>query len=341
MKIQRRIIMIGLVGLVGMFAAPAQAQGIPIGARLQGARVAWNPVYNLVGIAAGSTIAIADAATLETVVSLSALHSPVTWLDWDPTGTRLAAASGFEVYIWQVSPQGDQAHLTQTLHAVNDDPARDYEISQIQWHPTADKLLGVNLPNALVWDAASGEVLEVLTYSRIPITTALWNADGSSVAAGGINTTVVITNNASETSTVIRTQETSDPIMISALAWSPDGKYLATSGIFDCVRIWDITGERPAEVAHFVYQTSDVFALAWSPTGNLLAIGGEDGIWFWDTDQSMLQDSFSTESMVISIDWNPDGSQIIYGEAADATGIFTLIDPPGTPAATRQYFIAR
>lgn len=62
---------------------------------------------------------------------------------------------------------------------------------------------------------------------------------------------------------------------IAALAWSPDGKYIAVGGASPEVTVYD--AESGARVSACKGHSAGIYALAWSPDSKTLATGGFDG----------------------------------------------------------------
>jgi serine/threonine-protein kinase len=72
---------------------------------------------------------------------------------------------------------------------------------------------------------------------------------------------------------------------VTALAFSPDRRVLASGAVQGSVRLWDLSGTKPCEKAILPSDPGEVHALAFDPGNRMLATGcgGLEGlVWLWD-----------------------------------------------------------
>lgn len=67
---------------------------------------------------------------------------------------------------------------------------------------------------------------------------------------------------------------------VTCLAFSPDGKLLASGSADKTVRIWDVATERTRNVLHGA--TDMILGLAFSPDGHLIMRSADNTVSFWD-----------------------------------------------------------
>jgi eukaryotic-like serine/threonine-protein kinase len=97
---------------------------------------------------------------------------------------------------------------------------------------------------------------------------------------------------------------------VYALAWSLDGKYLASGGQDQSVHQWNTATGQQGFAYHSRFSTGEVLALAWSPDGTYLAEDLNVGIGqVWDTTAHTLVAAFSNfsgEDEITALAWmNP------------------------------------
>ena len=141
----------------------------------------------------------------------------------------------------------------------------------------------------VIWDTASWDALQTLRGHQSPVSALAFSPDGKIVASGSEVRPASQGAGASDAQVClwdINTGELrysldghADTVM--ALAFSRDGRRLASVSRDDVVAVWDVTiGEL---VQSIQAPGSRDFHVALSPDGRLLALGGADGIvWLWD-----------------------------------------------------------
>ncbi|MGW4643360.1 caspase, EACC1-associated type [Sphaerisporangium sp. NPDC004334] len=129
---------------------------------------------------------------------------------------------------------------------------------------------------------------------------------------------------------LLRTITTHHHGVMNAIAFSPDGRTLATSAIYDpTVRLWNPAdgslratlegnGGDPA-FTRATALTQGVQSLAYSPDGRTLAAGSFEGIVrLWDTRRnSLVDDRLSQPGSVPAIAFSPDGRTLATGGGGD------------------------
>ncbi len=108
----------------------------------------------------------------------------------------------------------------------------------------------------------------------------------------------------------------SRPLPVTALAFSPNGRQLATSGYYE-VLIWDLDDGSLAK--RIQRMPERITALAWHPKRNLLAVaGGSPGEWgtvalidMAGESQPRLLADFSETAL--SLSFSPDGATLVVG----------------------------
>ncbi len=99
---------------------------------------------------------------------------------------------------------------------------------------------------------------------------------------------------------------------ITTVAWSRNGRMLASGGFDDMVLVWD--AEKGVALSHLdIHEV--VNSVDWSPDGKTLAVGGADSnVRFWDiTKSKIVRVLQGAEGFIGSVAWSPNGQTLAAG----------------------------
>jgi eukaryotic-like serine/threonine-protein kinase len=124
---------------------------------------------------------------------------------------------------------------------------------------------------------------------------------------------------------------------IQTIAWSPDGKYLATGGRDKLVYVWNSSsGEK---VLTYARHSTYVYDLAWSPDGKRLASTSFATVHVWDALTGENVVTYHGHSLwVYTVAWSPDGCFIATGDAKGEIHFWTDLSAQAVcvyPASSR------
>ncbi len=170
------------------------------------------------------------------------------------------------------------------------------------WNPTTDRAD----PELILIEAADGCTLESVAV----------HPDGQLVAVGGVD---VLSTGERDGAVCVWDRRTKQKAMtfdvgVYAVAFDPQGKYLAGAGLTDRVHVWDLTTEQ--EVFVLEGHQERINDVAFTPDGNYLLSGGDDAtVRVWDLLSGRLIVMRELDSPVQSLAFSPDGKTLFTGNA--------------------------
>ncbi len=230
---------------------------------------------------------------------------------WSPDETRILLA-GKRADIWSVI-DGKQVAQIEEVERPN----------TVVWSPDGQRIASADMGDLKIWSAIDGKRLFTHTFSANYSPIALsWSPDNHSLAFAGrfwpIEQNIWVTGgvweaNGSESVRDISKalQEGVGGIDRGALAWSPDGAYIAIgdgSGTLGVLKVSD------ASITSPIKKDIDwlVWPVAWSPDGKFLAICRTAAIEVWRVADAQTVQSFESGLHGLpALAWTADGSQIM------------------------------
>jgi WD40 repeat protein len=244
----------------------------------------------------GSKIILWDVATAKEQRRLAGHRGPITFVMFSPDG-KLLASKGYDqtLRLWDVASGGEARRLGAQERRSQGHDSDCPVVFSLDGKTAASATIAEGAYGKFsldsqrafrLWDVATGTEVRSFKGNRSSYGPAAFSPDSKILAVAsagpdGRNQRIYLwdVDSGKELRPIDPTRaEGLDPV--SFLAFSPDGKTLASSG-GGPIQIWEVAARR--EICHFQAPDAGLASLAFSPDGRLLATGSTDiTVLLWD-----------------------------------------------------------
>jgi WD40 repeat protein len=222
------------------------------------------------------------------------------------------------------------------------------EVNSVAFSPDGRTLASAGADRRVVlWDVRERRRLGTLIGHTDWVQTVAFSGDGRTLASGGTDRQVLLWDVATGRRLgTLTTPRGAAPSIdeegldigderlyswVQSVAFSPDGRTLASAGPDRRVHLWDV--DRRRHLGSLTGHTEDVHSVTFSPDGRTLASGGLDqAVILWDvSDQRQVATLSGHADWVRALAFSRDGRTLA---SSGADGSVFLWDPRGPPSLT-------
>ena len=188
--------------------------------------------------------------------------------------------------------------------------------NEIAYSPDGTKLAVASAIGIWIYDAQTGEEVNLIPVETSPINTIAFSPDGKMIVSDIDYRSICLWD--VETGAKVRWFWGHSHPSVNAIAFSPNGKMFVSGGIGSTVRLWDVETSRQLYVLR--RHGGSVNSVAFSPDGKTFVSAGSDkSIRLWDVDTGIQLREFKGHTKgVSSVAFHPDG-EIIASGSGDKT----------------------
>nr|XP_016461244.1 PREDICTED: aladin-like [Nicotiana tabacum] len=242
-----------------------------------------------------------------------------------PIDVKLLQDVGFHGLGWH-----QHKHILAFISGLHQVTIRDYEDSEGK-NPCALINESQKDVRSLAWRPNGGRTLSVACKRGICIWAASYQGNAPSVRSGV--TLGTLSRGSGTKWTLVDFLRSPEHEQITALSWSPNGRYLASASFeSSSFIIWDVAQGVGTPIRRGL---GGISLLRWSPSGDYFFSAKFDGTFYlWEINTWTSEPWSSTDGFVTGAAWDLDGSRILiaFSESSTLGSIHFATRPPSLDA---------